>query len=305
MGTKQTAAGTEFVVKRPLAEDGTRSVSPSVVCIRGETGASLILALVFLIVASLIVVSIAGLTATGLGLTTSYATAQSMTAAADVVTEAAIQQARYDFEQATLNNPVRCTSTQSPSNEPAVQAWCDTLWDYASPSTRTVIVSTCLNSISTGVACEVSPLLQAIVVFDDYPTAYSESSCLPVSPLNPVQNTTCGEQMSLNSWAFNVSPPVVTGVVTTPPGQNICTSSPIVVTGTGFAPNPTVEFVSASLFSNNVVFDATVVSATSTSINAVSPTLPANDSYYVVVVGSTGANAYGPTTNTPKVTCVN
>lgn len=271
---------------------------------KDEAGASLILALVFLIVVSLIVISIAGLTAADLRLTSSYSAAQSMTAAADGATEVAVQQVRYDFEQSTLNNPAPCSAQQSFNSQP-MQAWCDTLWNPLSASTRTVIVSTCPSAVTSGVVCEATPFLQAIVVYDDYPSTNSNSSCVPVIPPQTSQNpTTCGSQMDLQSWAYNVTPPTVTKVTTT--AQNLCTPGTITITGTGFTPTSTVAYVSASQFNQNVVYQAKVkmVSATGTEITATSPDVTSTgDTYYVVVTGSTGASAYGPSTSAPSWSC--
>ena len=132
----------------------------------------MILALVFLIVVSLITISIAGLTAADLRLTSNFSSAQSMTAAADGATEVAINYARSNFDGATLNNVAPCNAAQQ-FNFQTVQAWCETEWAPLAPATRTVIVSTCLANVTSGVACESSPLVQAIVVFDDYPASSS------------------------------------------------------------------------------------------------------------------------------------
>jgi len=262
----------------------------------GDDGASLVLALVFLIVVSLITVSIAGLTAADLRLTSNFSSAQSMTAAADGATEVAINYARYNFVGATLNNPAPCTPAQL-FNGQTVQAWCDTNWVPLAAVTRTVIISTCLSSVTSGVACESSPLVQAIVVFDDYPTSSSFSSCVPDVTTN---GSTCGSQMELQSWTYGVAPPVVTSI--TPAGA-MCntTNGTFTLTGVGFTPSSSVEFVSTSGLANNVVLHATnVVYSTSTLLTATPPLIPnGSGSYYVEVIGLTGANPIGSSSSTP------
>ena len=276
-----------------------------------DDGASLILALVFLIVVSLITISIAGLTAADLRLTSNFSSAQSMTAAADGATEVAISYARYNFVGATLNSPAPCNPSQLINNQ-AVQAWCNTHWVPLAPATRTVIVSTCLASVMSGASCESSPLVQAIVVFDDYPASSSYSSCVP----DVSTNTTCGSQMDLQSWAYNVVPPVVTSYYVTlpgpppvvmPPNTSACntTGASVTLTGTGFTPSSSIEFVSASNYGSNVVLQASNVTYVSpTSLTGTAPLTPSGSgSFYIEVTGLTGANAIGPSTLTPTWTC--
>ena len=266
----------------------------------GESGASLILALVFLIVVGLIVISIAGLTTTDLKVTSAFAASQSTTAAADGAANVAIQYARYNFDAATLNQPAPCNSPQDINL--TVQAWCETQWRPGSASTRFVTVSVCLPTVaSTGVDCARNPLLQAIVVIDDYPTSNSNLSCVPGTTQSTL-GSTCGSQMILNSWAFNVVPPVVQSIV---PAQASCSATAITITGSNFTPQSKVTFVSATasgLASNDVLSATNVTVANSYSISATSPTFPTGSSgqFYVVVTGLTGPSV--PTSSTPSWT---
>ena len=267
-----------------------------------ETGASLILALVFLIVVGLIVISIAGLTAADLKVTTAFANAQSTTAAADGAANVAIQYARYNFDAATLNVPAPCNASQT-INQQVVQAWCETQWRPGSASTRFVTVSVCLTGAASGTACAANPLLQAIVVIDDYPTSNSNLSCVP-GTTQGTANSTCGSQMILNSWAFGVVPPVVQSIVPSQPSS--CGATSITITGTGFTPSSKIEFVSTTGYLSNEVFRATNVTvANSYSISATSPPLTAGSGKYeVVVTGLTGPSAFDPSSATvPAWTC--
>ena len=254
----------------------------------------MILALVFLIVVSLITISIAGLTAADLRLTSNFSSAQSMTAAADGATEVAINYARSNFDVATLNNVAPCNAAQQ-FNFQTVQAWCETEWAPLAPATRTVIVSTCLASVTSGVACESSPLVQAIVVFDDYPASSSYSACVP----DVTTNVTCGSQMDVQSWAYGVVPPTVTST-----SSAICNTAKVSfsLTGTGFTPLSSVEFVSTVNYANNEVLDAAVTSVSPTLIQGTTPLIPnGSGTFYIEVTGLTGASAMGP--STPTWTC--
>ena len=263
----------------------------------------MILALVFLIVVSLITISIAGLTAADLRLTSNFSSAQSMSAAADGATEVAINYARSNFDVATLNNVAPCNAAQQ-FNFQTVQAWCETEWAPLAPATRTVIVSTCLASVTSGVACESSPLVQAIVVFDDYPASSSYSSCVPIAL--GVINATCGSQMDLQSWAYNVVPPTVTSITSSGAMCNSTTSN-FTLTGVGFTPLSSVEFVSTSGYAANFVLHASNVPvnpSNSTSLTGTVPLIPnGSGAFYVEVVGLTGASPIGSSLNTPTVTC--
>ncbi len=255
-----------------------------------DSGASLILALVFLIVVGLIVISIAGLTATDLRGSTAFANAQATTAAADGVTTAAIQYSRYNFQATTLNNPAQCDTANI--NGQNVTAWCETLWHPFSASTRFVTVSTCLTSVSM-VSCVTHPFLQAIVVIDDYPES-GNSSCVP-GTVQSTPNATCGTEMVQNSWVFNVIPPVVQAVS---PGSGCPQQASITITGTGFTPNSRVSFVSAANYASNVVYYASNVNqVNATSISATSPAIPSGSGvYYVIVTGLTGSNVFTSST---------
>ncbi len=272
-----------------------------------ETGASLILALVFLIVVSLIVISIAGLTANDLKLTSSFASAQSMTSAADGAASVAVQYSRYNFESSTLNTPAPCTGATSLGNlnGQSMLSWCDTEWLPSSRSTRKVIVSVCPSpatvTASTPVACQAAPFLQVIAVYDDFPSAASQSSCVP-GTTQATLNATCGSQMTVNSWSFNVTPPIVTSIA-----PQLCSATSFTITGSGFTPSSTVALVSVPQANQNVVIDDTSATVTTTSlITASFPAIPSGSGqFYVVVTGATGSNPLGSTTLTANntITC--
>src|SRR5665811_2405762 len=77
---------------------------------RGETGASLILALIFSLVVSLVIVAVANWAGANLRNTSKFTSAHSIRAAANNANEIAVQYVRYNFIKSTINAspPVPC-----------------------------------------------------------------------------------------------------------------------------------------------------------------------------------------------------
>jgi hypothetical protein len=61
-----------------------------------------------------------------------------------------------------------------------------------------VTFSACRSGVDNA-TCAISPLLQAVVTFDDYPTTGN------AQPMASVCTWSCGEGMTVNEWAW--SPP--------------------------------------------------------------------------------------------------
>lgn len=273
--------------------------------IRDESGASLILALVFLIVIGLLVISLASLTAADLRNTVSFAFAQNETAAADATATIAIQTARSSFDATSLNapTPVSCSpSGVSSAYNTLFSAYCSTRWQPFSTVTRLLTVSVCPSGIAA-LDCATSPFLQVRVSFDDYPGSNSNASCLPGYPLATTLST-CGSQMKLDSWAFGVSPPQVSSAV-----ASSC-SQPVTITGTGFTSASTVSFVSQSGYPQNQIYESPSVSwGGSTSLQATPPpqlsaiSSPNASQYFVVVSGPTGTSVWGSGANEQPWSC--
>ncbi len=261
---------------------------------KDEEGSSLIFALVFLIVTSLVVISLANLAKNDLVSTQKFKSAQSLESAANSVTELAVDNMRYNFMPQTLNAspPQPCwTAGSSPSqlslNGQQVAVWCTTRWNPLSESTRVVTFYACQNSRSAS-NCQASPVLEAAVTFDDY-----------TSPRRAVSNaectSTCGVAMSIDSWVFDAVPPTVSSI--SPVSGPVSGGTIITITGTGFVIGATVDFVGTNL-SGNVVLPASAVSvSSSTTLGATVPPLAVGESYYVTVTTPTGTSAYGPVYN--------
>lgn len=265
-----------------------------------ETGSSLILAMVMLIVVGSIVMGLTSMASNDLNNTTHFKSAQAMDSTLNTAAETAISSIRYNFEPQTLNvsPPAPCwvpaTSAAGYPNAQvanvvdaktyAVDAWCSTVWVPFSKNTRVVTISLCPSSVSA-ISCAATPWLQAIVTFDDY--------SFPLGTLQSAQcTTTCGIGMTVNGWSFANLPPAVTNFT---PTIGIA-GTVITITGTGFTSSSVVNFTYTNL-SSNVILPATgvTVNSSGTSITATVPALTAGWNYYVTVTSPTGTSGFNGT----------
>ena len=234
---------------------------------RDEAGATLILALVFLVVVSLIGVSLANWVGSDLGNVLNFRAARDMQSTANSAAELAVQNLRYNFSTSTLNAspPVPCwTTSPTPSqvtlNAQSMSAWCTTRWQPLSTSTRIVTITTCASSLSAS-ACASAPLLLSVVTFDDYG---SSSSAIGTAQCS----ATCGTAMRVDSWVFDATPPTVTSIASSGPS---CATTPMTITGTGFVGGATSVQIIVDAQSNLVLAATTVQVLSSTSLSACSP----------------------------------
>ncbi len=270
---------------------------------RDEAGAVLVLALLFLGSVGLVVGALASWTTNDLNNTAHFASARSLQFAASSATETAIQNIRYTpllLTTQTLNAspPSACwgTSPSTPStvtsNGSTMAVWCSTVWTPTSANTRVVTFSTCVSTMSAS-ACALTPYLQAVVTFDDYPSgvvsAPSGAQCVAY----------CGTGITVNSWLFSPTVPTVTAISTSGGGAggSITGGTTVTITGSGFVSGAsTVNFVEESggaPASDNTVLPASnVVFNSSTSLTAVSPEVIEGTTYFVTVTTPTGTSAY-------------
>jgi len=267
---------------------------------RDDAGATLILALVFLVVVSATVIGLSSWAQGDLNSTRSFEGAQNFQSAANSATQVAIQYVRYNFLQESLNAspPTLCWASNGPASLPFnsvnVDSWCSTRLVLGTNEYRIVTISTCLSS-ATRAACEQAPLLQAIVKVSDTDQS-GNWTCSPVPSgvvLPPSNTDTCGQGLTILSWAFGASPPAVSAVTV----SGGCASGPTIsASGTGFGNAVAVDAVSASIANrqNNVVYPASSFNATGTSqVSAVLPSMIAG-SYYIRVSTSSGSSALVP-----------
>lgn len=273
---------------------------------RDDAGATLILALVFLVVVSATVLGLSSWAQGDLNSTRAFEGAQSFQSAANSATQVAIQYVRYNFLKESLNAspPTLCWASNGPLtltfNSETVDAWCSTQLVLGTSQYRIVTISTCLSS-ATSAACERAPLLQAVVKVSDTDQS-GNWTCSPVPPgsvLPPANTDTCGQGLTIKSWAFGASPPSVAGVTINGACSGSANAS---ITGTSFGNIVAVDAVSASSASrmDNLVYAASSFSvAGTTQISAVFPSMIAG-SYNMRVSTSAGSSAL---TSTSQFSC--
>ena len=265
----------------------------------GDEGSSLILALIFLVVVGMVVGALAQLVSNDLRNTSAFTSAQSFQSTANSATQVALQNVRYNFMAQTLNaSPPQPCWTPSPTpslftlNGQSVDSWCTTQWSVGTTASRVVTISTCLSTLSAS-GCALGPLLQVIVTFGDFNKTSGESSCAPVTSAVSASTTTCGTTMAIDNWVFGAQPPSVNSLAT---GSSTCVvGSPVAITGSNLSDATNVSFVLTSGTATNEVFAASSFTvASSTQINACTPSTGSGTAY-VVVTTPTGGSLFGPT----------
>jgi hypothetical protein len=276
-----------------------------------ESGALLILALIFMTVISVICASLTVWATNDLNNTSKFASALSLQDASNSITQLALQDVRYNFTASTLNAtpPVPCWTPQSPAapvsqalfNGQNVAVWCSTQWNPLSVDTRVVTFSTCLDAgnvaVPTGTtpaviagyaaACQADPFLQAVVDFDDFPSTISASNC------SPLGNSSCGTTFTVESWAFDPPVPSIISLNASTSTTMACPSTrEIDITGAQLTGATSVNFV-LSTSSNNVVFTssgAMLSGSTASSLTACAPSQMQSGSYNASVTTPSGTS---------------
>jgi hypothetical protein len=293
--------------------------------VRDDAGASLVLALLFLVVIGLIVGGLASWTANDLSNTTKFQQDRAAQYALSSASQLAIQNIRYTpllGSNQTLNAspPSYCWGAAQPTGTPQlgtvseltvqgyqVALWCSTVWTPTSASTRVVTVSACLTSNvptpptgstlssiqAAAVQCAASPGLQSVVTFDDYSAA--NPTLNPGVCLSPPSGT-CGSGMTLNSSTIGTINPTVTALSS---NQGPVTGGgSLTVTGTGFLSNQTstqttVNFIATTATSNIVLQGVGVTVSSPTTLTVTIPAATTVTSYYVIVSTPNGSSAAG------------
>jgi hypothetical protein len=183
---------------------------------RDESGAVLILALVYIFAISLVVSALAGWAMNDLNNTTAFKKASALHYALTSAVNVGIESIRYTPNPSTTpaqgvaTAPLTCWAPTSPStlsdltvNGYDVAVWCSTVEELsestAPGATRMVTVYACLNVTGiTGSACAAKPLLTAVVAIDDYPGGYNGQLYQQCN----VINVQCGDGTTLMSWIW-------------------------------------------------------------------------------------------------------
>jgi hypothetical protein len=178
---------------------------------RDESGAVIVLALIFLIVVGSVVGSLADWATNDLNNTAHFTSARTQQYALSSAAETAIQNIRYapllSTDQVPRPSPSYCWGN-GPTSEltldnTAVAVWCSTVWTPTSAATRVVSFSACpVTSSESGDSastlaslCAANPALSAVVTFGDYQPGYS-------APNNGQCYVYCGTSMTVNSWVL-------------------------------------------------------------------------------------------------------
>jgi hypothetical protein len=257
-----------------------------------DRGATLILALIFLIAVSLVAVSLVTFAGNNLVASMKFTGGMSMQSAANSVATVAIDMNRDNFygtdaTKHTISSlyaspPVQCWpvgDVTQPStftitiNKVSynLAAWCSTVWNPSSaPNSRILTISVCDSSL-TAVSCSRTPLLLAQVTYNDFDTANGSTCNKPGTLSGP--GVTCGTGLSVLGWAFNPQPPLISSVSAPVINNALCPASPhelITIGGSNLSnPNP-VTFIEDP--TSNLAFPVTsYVSATSTQIQLCAP----------------------------------
>ena len=182
-----------------------------------DRGAILILALIYVVAVSLVVIALASWAANNLKNTARFTSATQMEASARNTAEVAINSIRYTpllASNQTLNaSPANyCWGTSAPSSETytfksgnstntqtyAFSAWCSTTWNPLSAVSRVVNIYVCPSTVGV-TSCEASPFLAVVVQFDDYPPGSTSS------PIPSICSVWCGQGMTILTWDWHPS----------------------------------------------------------------------------------------------------
>jgi hypothetical protein len=267
---------------------------------RGETGAALVLALVFMVAIGLMVGAMAAWTGNSLKNVGNFQSARNENYALYGATQTAIQNIRYNpllgaGQTLNANPPYDCwepspvptppQQSQVTLNGFTVDVFCSTVWNPTSASTRVVTVSACVVQ-TTAQSCVATPGLQTIVTFDDYSTGNPS--------INPgVCTSTCGAGMTVNSSTTPQNLPIVNALSATSGPVNAGTT--ITVTGTGFVSSGTLVNLVSTNASQNVILSGTAVQiGSSTSLTVTVPPSTTATSFYVEVTTPNGTSPVVP-----------
>ena len=182
----------------------------------GERGAVLILALVFLLVGSLTITTLASWTTTSLSSTLRFNSARADLYAADAATQLAITTSRYQYPQGASypcpgTTPSIQIGTGSGSSSPYVADWCvaQTFTGFNEyqaslgiTATREITFSACLTSINVTLTqnCQ-NPIVTAIVAFNDNVLVNAVGATVPQDNCTSLSNeSNCGASMFVVSW---------------------------------------------------------------------------------------------------------
>ncbi len=316
---------------RALAASWTSTRGAARTRTNDESGAVIILALVFLVAVSLIVTALLSWVGTSVSATGNFQDERNVEYAATDAVNLAIQNTRYSFDYGSsstnpyspsgpmLNNatPELCATYAIPDQTYSVDVYCSMVWQPYSANTRVFTYSACstadANNANPG-DCAAQPLLQAVVAFDDYPGGIASpspipSECTPIlqqgNPPSGPENGSCGVSMTQLSWQWNPVVPAITSL--SPSSGSTSGGTTVTIEGTGFTSAETVNFVEQpqelATGTYNPPVAATIVTnpspgcALPTCIQVTSPPVTIGKAYFVTVTTPGGTSQTAPTSS--------
>ena len=291
-----------------------------------ESGAVIILALVFLVAVSLIVTALLTWVGTSVHATTNFQDERNVEYAATNAVNLAIQNTRYSFDYGTvtgnpyspsgpmLNNatPQLCSTYQVPGQANTVNVYCSLVWQPYSANARVFTYSACSTLGSNNVNptkpadCAALPLLQAVVAFDDYPSGVASpspipSQCTPIvqqgNPPSGPENGSCGVSMTQISWQWHPIVPAITSL--SPSTGSTSGGTTVTIQGTGFTSGETVNFLEQPQELASGAYNAPVAATiappsggcpVTTCIQVTSPAVTVGRAYFVTVTTPGGTS---------------
>jgi hypothetical protein len=166
-----------------------------------DEGASVLAVLVFTLVIVFVAVAVGRLIASDVKNAQAFRVAREDHNAAVTAAELALQSIRYTpllGTGQTLDEAAACWGSRSHSSVTTsgvtATAWCSTVWQPQSTTTRVVTIDVCTsgNGLNSASSCATSPTLQAVVTFNDYAPGRL--------PTRNECTTTCGNDMTVSEW---------------------------------------------------------------------------------------------------------
>ncbi len=153
---------------------------------RDESGAVLLLALMFMTVGALTIGSLAMASANDISNIANFKVSRGALSAAEGATQAQMSAMRYAYA-------TTCSGTPYTLDGASVVVTCTATVNPASSASRVINFTASTQGQSSSV------LIAAQVTYDDFSSSFNTNDCLPSTP----SPTTCGSGMTVNSWVVD------------------------------------------------------------------------------------------------------
>jgi hypothetical protein len=153
---------------------------------RNETGATLVLALIFTTVIGMVVGSFALVSGNDILNIANFKGSRAALATAEGAVQAQMSAMRYSYATSCPGSPYTL-------NNQTVVVTCSVTVNPASSASRVATFTAAPQGQSS------LHLITAQVTYDDFSSSFNKNDCLPSTP----SPTTCGSAMTVNSWVVN------------------------------------------------------------------------------------------------------